>query len=259
MNASRAFTIRHRSLLSVGRVQTPVLALLYDRHREIQDFNSETYYKVAAVFDQKGSRYTGVWQGERLRDAAKAEAIAAKVKGNTGRIASYERTESKEYPIRLHDLTLLQREANGRYGFPAKKTLDLAQALYEKHKVITYPRTSSNYVTEETLPVMSKALDMLRGTEYGELAAGADRSRVHKGNKSVCNPAKVEDHHAILPTPKKPGSLSADEKKIYDLIVRRFLSQYYGPALYLNHTVITEMEERNSARESSSCLISAGR
>ncbi|SDT54770.1 DNA topoisomerase-3 [Paenibacillaceae bacterium GAS479] len=243
MNASRAFTIRHRTLLSVGRVQTPVLALLYDRYKEIEAFQSETYYRIEAQFDQKTVKYKGIWQGERLTDGAKAQALAEKVKGKKGRISRYDIAESKEYPYRLHDLTLLQREANGRYGFPAKKTLDVAQALYEKHKVITYPRTSSNYVTEETIPVMAKALDMLRGTEYAELAVGADRSKVHKGNKAVCNPSKVEDHHAILPTPKKPGSLSADEKKIYDLIVRRFLSHYYGPAVYRNHTVLTEVEE----------------
>ena len=190
MNASRAFTIRHRALLSVGRVQTPVLALLYDRHTDIQAFKSETYYKLQAVFDQNGFKYSGIWQGDRLTDAARAEALALKVKGKQGVIESYDQAESKEYPFRLHDLTLLEREANGRYGFPAKKTLDLAQALYEKHKVITYPRTNSNYVTEETLPVMGKVLDMLRGTEYAELAAGADRSRVHKGNKSVLQPVQ---------------------------------------------------------------------
>ncbi|MCM3748919.1 DNA topoisomerase 3 [Paenibacillus pasadenensis] len=243
MNASRAFTIRHRTLLSVGRVQTPVLALLYDRFKEIEAFKSETYYRIEAQFEQKPVKYKGVWQGDRLTDGAKAQAIAEKVKGKPGRISSYETAEAKEYPFRLHDLTLLQREANGRYGFPAKKTLDLAQALYEKHKVITYPRTNSNYVTEETIPVMTKTLDMLRGTEYAELAAGADRFKVHKGNKAVCNPSKVEDHHAILPTPKKPGTLNTDEKKVYDLIVRRFLSHYYGPAVYRNHTVLTIVEE----------------
>lgn len=243
MNASRAFTIRHRALLSVGRVQTPVLALLYDRYREIRDFKSETYYVVSAVMEQTGSSYTGIWQGERITDKAKAETIAAKVKGKKGQIQSYEVTDSKEYPYRLYDLTLLQREANGKYGFSAKKTLDLAQALYEKHKVISYPRTNSNYVTEENLPVMGKVLSMLGGTSYAELVLGADRSRVHKGNKAVCNPAKVEDHHAILPTPKKASGLSADENRIYDMIVRRFLAHYYPPALYRNHTVMTEVEQ----------------
>lgn len=242
MNASRAFTIRHKALLSVGRVQTPVLALLYDRHREIEAFRPETYYVVAASFLQEKTSYAGVWQGERLTDRMKAEAIAGKVRGKPAAIAKYESAESSEYPFKLYDLTLLQREANGKYGFSAKKTLDIAQSLYEKHKVITYPRTNSNYVTEENIAAMSKALAMLGGTEYAKLAAGADRGRVHKGNRAVCNPAKVEDHHAILPTPKKPSTLNADEQKIYDMIVRRFLAQYYPPARYRNHTVWTICE-----------------
>ncbi|MBB3110326.1 DNA topoisomerase-3 [Paenibacillus phyllosphaerae] len=243
MNASRAFTIRHKTLLSVGRVQTPVLALLYDRHKEITAFNSETYFVVQATFAQSDMVYKGIWQGDRITQQEKAETLAAKVKGKPARIISYETNETKEYPFRLYDLTLLQREANGRYGYPAKKTLDIAQSLYEKHKVITYPRTSSNYVTEENIPVMGNVLNMLQHTQaYGQLANGADRSRVHKGNKAVCNPAKVEDHHAILPTPKKPGTLSTEEQNIYDMIVRRFLSHYYPPARYNNHEVITEVE-----------------
>lgn len=253
MNASRAFTIRHKALLSVGRVQTPVLALLYDRHKEIAAFQAETFYIVRGTFEQSGFTYTGIWQGDRLTDKAKAEAIAAKVQGKEGIVAEYSVNETKEYPFKLYDLTLLQREANARYGYPAKKTLDIAQALYEKHKLITYPRTNSNYVTEENLPVMGKVLGMLQNTEqYGELAAGADRSRVHKGNKAVCNPAKVEDHHAILPTPKRPGTLNAEERNLYDMIVRRFLSQYYPPARYNNHVVITVVAEetfRTKAKE----------
>ncbi|RAP78245.1 type IA DNA topoisomerase [Paenibacillus montanisoli] len=252
MNASRAFTIRHKTLLSVGRVQTPVLALLYDRHTEITSFDSETYYIVQAQFSQRDFSYKGVWQGDRITKKEQAEALAAKVAGKPAKIASYTVNESKEYPYRLYDLTLLQREANGRYGYPAKKTLDIAQSLYEKHKVITYPRTSSNYVTEENIPVMGNVLNMLKQTAYGELASGADRSRVHKGNKAVCNPAKVEDHHAILPTPKRPGTLSAEEQNIYDMIVRRFLSHYYPPAVYNNHDVLTEVEQeqfRTRAKE----------
>ena len=198
MNASRAFTIRHKTLLSVGRVQTPVLALLYDRHKEITAFDSETYFVVQAVFSQEDFSYKGLWQGDRITEKEQADALAAKVTGQPGAIISYETNESKEYPYRLYDLTLLQREANGKFGYPAKKTLDIAQALYEKHKIISYPRTSSNYVTEENIPVMGNVLNMLKQTSYGELANNADRGRVHKGNKAVCNPAKVEDHHAII-------------------------------------------------------------
>ncbi len=242
MNASRAFTIRHRELLSVGRVQTPVLALLYDKHREIAAFTSETFFVVQAAFAQPKAAYKGIWVGDRITEREKAESLAAKVKGKPGRIVSFETNETKEYPFRLYDLTLLQREANGRFGYPAKKTLDIAQALYEKHKLITYPRTSSNYVTEENIPVMGSVLNMLKQTEYAELVEGADRGRVHKGNRAVCNPARVEDHHAILPTPKKPGALSAEERNLYDMIVRRFLSHYYPPAVYRNHEVMTEVE-----------------
>ncbi len=242
MNGSRAFTTKHNVLLSVGRVQTPVLALIYDRQKQIEAFTSLKYYELEGHFAQSLMTYKGMWQGDRMTDKAKADALAAKVKGKPARIASYEVKDTKDYPNKLYDLTLLQREANSRYGFSAKKTLDTAQSLYEKHKVISYPRTNSNYVNEQNIPDMHKALSMLQGTEYEELAHGANRSLVHKGNKFICNPAKVEDHHAILPTLRKASGLNPDEKKLYDLIVRRFLSQFYPPAEYKVHTVLTEVE-----------------
>ncbi|TBL80330.1 type IA DNA topoisomerase [Paenibacillus thalictri] len=243
MNGSRAFTTKHNVLLSVGRVQTPVLALLYDRQKEIEAFSSAKFYEVEARFTQQTTEYKGMWQGEKLTDPDKAAAIAAKVKGKQGSIASYEVKETKEYPFKLYDLTLLQREANAKYSFSAKKTLDLAQALYEKHKVISYPRTTSNYVTEQNIPEMHKALDQLRGTSYDALAEKAEKRFVHKNNKAVCNPSKVEDHHAILPTKKVAKGLSPDEAKIYDLIVRRFLSHFYPAAEYKVHTILTEVEK----------------
>ncbi|GIP41099.1 DNA topoisomerase [Paenibacillus sp. J31TS4] len=242
MNGSRAFTTKHNVLLSVGRVQTPVLALVYDRQKQIEAFSSLKFYEVQGFFRQGGTSYKGLWQGDRLTDPEKAQAIAGKVNGKPGRIASYEVKETREYPHKLYDLTLLQREANGKYGFSAKKTLDLAQSLYEKHKVITYPRTNSNYVNEQNIPEMHKALSALEGTSYGEWVRQASRQLVHKNNKNVCNPAKVEDHHAILPTAKKAGSLSPDEQKVYDLIVRRFLSHFFPAAEYKVHTVLTEVE-----------------
>ncbi|QNK60750.1 type IA DNA topoisomerase [Paenibacillus sp. PAMC21692] len=245
MNGSRAFTTKHNVLLSVGRVQTPVLALIYDRQKTIEAFTSLKYFEVEATFIQDDTTYRGMWQGERMTEKEKAEAIAAKVKGKSGRIATYEIKDVKEYPFKLYDLTLLQREANGKYGFSAKKTLDTAQSLYEKHKVISYPRTNSNYVTEQNIPEMHKTLQSLKGTTYNEWAEGANRSLVHKGNKFVCNPAKVEDHHAILPTNRKAGGLSPDEQKLYDLIVRRFLSHFYPAAKYKTHTVVTEVEGEN--------------
>ncbi|WP_244163216.1 type IA DNA topoisomerase [Paenibacillus pectinilyticus] len=243
MNGSRAFTTKHNVLLSVGRVQTPVLALIYDRQKQIEAFSSLKFYELEGHFAQGETPYRGMWQGERFTDGEKAAALAAKVKGKPARIQSYEVKETKEFPFKLYDLTLLQREANGKYAFSAKKTLDTAQALYEKHKVISYPRTNSNYVTEQNIPDMHKALNALQGTAYHELVQGANRNLVHINNKFICNPSKVEDHHAILPTNKKASGLSPDEQKLYDLIVRRFLSQFYPPAAYKVHTVMTEVEQ----------------
>ncbi|MFN0226434.1 DNA topoisomerase 3 [Paenibacillus sp. KR2-11] len=243
MNGSRAFTTKHKELLSVGRVQTPVLALLYDRQKEIEAFQSNKFYEVEAWFEQGETLYRGLWQGERLTDGDKAKALAEKVKGKRGRIESYEVKDTKEYPFKLYDLTLLQREANAKFGFSAKKTLDLAQTLYEKHKAISYPRTNSNYVTEQNIPEMHRALDQLSKTDYRGLVEGADKKFVHKNNRAVCNPSKVEDHHAILPTHKTPGALPPDEAKLYDLIVRRFLSQFYPAAAYKVHTVLTVAEQ----------------
>lgn len=248
MNGSRAFTTRHNELLSVGRVQTPVLALIYDRQKQIEAFDSEKFFEVEGSFQQGDTTYRGMWQGDRFKAKDKAEAVVARVKGKPGRIASYEVKDTKEFPFKLYDLTLLQREANGKLGFSAKKTLDTAQALYEKHKVISYPRTNSNYVNPENIPDMHKTLESLKGSvDYGSFAQNADKQLVHKNNKFVCNPAKVEDHHAILPTFKKPSGLSPDEAKIYDLIVRRFLSHFYPAAEYKVHTVVTEVGEGDAA------------
>lgn len=242
MNATRAFTTKHRELLSVGRVQTPVLALIYDRQKEIENFDSLTYYEIKAEFEQDARKYTGSWQGDRLTDGEKAASIAEKVRGKEGRITEYEVKETKEYPYKLYDLTLLQREANAKFGYSAKKTLDIAQALYERHKVISYPRTSSNYVTEQNIDGMHKVLHMLKSSSYKELAEGGRPNLVHVGNKAVCNPTRVEDHHAILPTLRRPGTLSKEEQNVYDLVIRRFLSHFYPAAEYKQHTVLTEVE-----------------
>ncbi len=243
MNGSRAFTTKHNVLLSVGRVQTPVLALIYDRQLQIEAFSSLKFYEVRGYFAQGETVYKGLWQGERIAGQEAADKLAAKTSGQPARIASYEVKETREFPFKLYDLTLLQREANAKAGFSAKKTLDIAQSLYEKHKVISYPRTNSNYVTEQNIPDMHRILDTLRGTAYESLAAGANKALVSVRNKYVCNPAKVEDHHAILPTKKRPSGLTPDESKLYDMIMRRFLSHFYPAATYKVHTVLTEVAE----------------
>ncbi len=243
MNTSRAFTTRHNTLLSVGRVQTPVLALIHDREKEIEAFQSQTFYDVWAEFKQDQIKYKGAWQGDRLTKPEEAEGIAAAVRGKEGKITKYDTKQTKEYPFKLYDLTLLQREANAKYGYSAKKTLDVAQALYERHKVISYPRTNSNYVTEQNIDGMHKALRMLGTGSYADLVQQANPNLVHKQNKSVCNPSRVEDHHAILPTLKRPGTLSKEEQNVYDLVIRRFLSHFFPPAEYKMHTVMTQVDK----------------
>ncbi len=243
MNGTRAFTTKYHVLLSVGRVQTPVLALIYDRQVQIEQFRSHTFYELEAIFTQGDMTYRGLWQGERMSDHARAQALMHKVKSQTGRIQSYEDKETKEYPPKLYDLTLLQREANAKFGFSAKKTLDLAQGLYEKHKLISYPRTNSNYVTEANIAEMHRTVETLVGSPYDEFARKADHRLVHIKNAYICQPKKVEDHHAILPTKYKAVQLAPDEQRIYDIIVRRFLSQFYAPATYRVHTVLTEVKQ----------------
>lgn len=243
INGTRALTTKCNTLLSVGRVQTPVLALIYDRQKEIENFVSETYFDIMGHFKQGSVKYTGKWQGKRILDLKQATTIAEKVRAKTGRILNFETKETKEYPPKLFDLTLLQREANSRFHFSAKKTLDIAQALYEKHKVISYPRTNSNFVTEQNILQMHSVLHSLKGTDYDKWITLANQSLVHQKNRTICNPDKVEDHHAILPTNKKAGKLTSDEQKLYDLIVRRFLSHFFPPAEFRTHVIDTEVEQ----------------
>lgn len=243
MNGSRAFTTRHNVLLSVGRVQTPVLALIYDRQKEIEKFKSATYYEVVAHFKQGEQAYRGLWTGNKMEQRQQAEAIAAKVKGQPAAIVHYDIKQTKEHPPKLFDLTLLQREANAKFSFSAKKTLDLAQSLYEKHKAISYPRTNSNYVTEQNIPEMHRTFNVLKRSAYAELMEQADIKLVHVQNPLICKPEKVEDHHAILPTRKQPGRLTNEEQKVYELIVKRFLAHFYPPAQFKLHTVQTEASD----------------
>jgi DNA topoisomerase III len=243
MNATRAFTVKWGELYSVGRVQTPTLALLVRREREIAAFVPEDYWEVFADFAAlDGRKYRGKWcgkDGSRLKQAEEAEAIAARVKGQPGAVESVEEKLASEKPPQLYDLTTLQREANKRLGLTAAATLKAAQSLYEA-KLITYPRTDSRYLTRDlvkTLPGVVRAAGAL--AEFRQVAAGADLSLVHPGNYRVVNDAKVSDHHAIIPTTEATSGLAAVEAKVYGLIVRRFLAQFYPEAKFLDTEVIT--------------------
>jgi DNA topoisomerase III len=268
MNATRAATIRGRAwvggVVSLGRVQTPTLALMVKREREIQAFVPEPYWLVHAQFAEAslampvgegGSAdapvhrsYEGLWfEGDetRLKEAKRAEEIAAKVAGKDGTVESVERKEQSERAPLLYDLTSLQRDANRRFGFSARRTLQAAQSLYEDKKAITYPRTSSRWLSGDLVPQLKPTAATLE--PIGEYAAaaryvlGLDQLPLAR----VVNDSKVDDHHAIIPTDveHEVERFSPDERRIFDLVARRFLAVFHPPARYARTTVVTLVEE----------------
>jgi DNA topoisomerase-3 len=260
MNATRAATIRGRAwvggVVSLGRVQTPTLALMVRREREIQAFVPEPYWLVQAGFDP---RYEGLWfdpiraddkdtpAGEetRIKEAERAEEIVNKVSGKTGTVESVERKEQSERAPLLYDLTSLQRDANRRFGFSARRTLQAAQSLYEDKKAITYPRTSSRFLSGDLVSALKPTAETL--LPIGEYAAAArfvlELEQLPLGR--VVNDARVDDHHAIIPTDVEHDveRFSPDERRIFDLVARRFLAVFHPPARYARTTVITLVED----------------
>lgn len=255
MNATMALSARHGGLWSAGRVQTPTLALLCRREAEIRAFKPEAYHVVTARFRSGEAEYDGRWFSgtqERLPDAARARAIASRVEGRTGRIASVERKRTEETPPHLFNLTDLQRAANARHGLPAAVTLQAAQALYERHKAISYPRTDSRHVSAETYRTFPARLRAVGG----ELApvAGLLLQRLRHPGKRVVDDGQVTDHHALLPTghAPDPARLTAAERQVYDLVVRRLLAALLPPAVHADTEAVTEVEGetfRSRARE----------
>ena len=260
INGSRAMTAFYKELLGgfqvtpVGRVQTPTLAILVEREEKIRNFQPRGYFELHGQFGVAAGSYPGKWfdekfkksadedaKAERIWDRAKAEEIKAKCEGKTGTVEETKTPKSESSPL-LYDLTTLQREANGRFGFSAKRTLQLAQALYERHKVLTYPRTDSRYLPEDNLPVVKKVLG---GMDDSSLAPHA-RKALDKGwitkTPRVFNNAKVSDHHAIIPTGASPDKLDEYEMKLYDLVARRFIAVFYPPAKYEVTKRITTVE-----------------
>jgi DNA topoisomerase III len=251
MNATRAYSVRfggRGNVLSVGRVQTPTLKLLVDREREIQDFKPEKFWTVHARFSRDGSTYDGVWfknKQNRLSEREAADRIAEKVRGGTGTVRKAQKKTATEKPPLLYDLTELQRNANARYGFTAERTLRAAQALYEERKLITYPRTSSRYLSKDMVDSLKKRVEAAGALP--DLATFAQKL-LGEGNlpisKRIVDDSKVTDHHAIVPTNKKSsGELPADEAKVYDLVARRFLAVFFPVARFENTTVVTEVRE----------------
>src|SRR5436853_4015894 len=250
MNATRAATIRGRAwvggVVSLGRVQTPTLAMIVKRERGIQVFVPKPYRLVHATFDP---RYSGMWfEGDETRifgDLARAEQIVAKVKGKAGVVESVERKEQSERSPLLYDWTSLQRDANRRFGFSARRTLQAAQSLYEGKKAITYPRTSSRFLSGDMVAQLKPTAATLQPIEDYSKAAEYVLALDQLPLGRVVNDAKVSDHHAVIPTDieKDLEAFTPDERRVFDLVAKRFLAVFHPPARYARTTVITLVEE----------------
>ncbi len=244
MNATRAATIRLRSsfdgAVSLGRVQTPTLALIARREEEIRAFKPEPYWTVDATFDAEAQRsYAGRFHAgaqPRVGTAEEAEAIVAAVRGGHGTITKLEKTKRSEKAPLLYDLTSLQREANTRYGFSARRTLAAAQRCYEEHKVLTYPRTNSRFLSSDMAAEIKPTAELVgHNREYAQGAAYVTVLDVLPLGR-VINDAKVTDHHAIIPTRSEHdlAKLSDDDRRVYDMVARRFLAAFHPEAVFEN-------------------------
>ena len=260
INGTRAMTAFNSKaggfyLTTVGRVQTPTLMIVVDREQKIRKFTARDYWEVRATFAAKTGNYEGRWfdpafkrdendpeqRENRLWDKASAEKIAGACRGKTGTVSEESKPSTQLSPM-LFDLTSLQREANGRFGFSAKVTLSIAQELYERHKALTYPRTDSRHLPEDYLPTVKTTLEALAGESgLAPFAREIVKSKWIKPNKRIFDNNKISDHFAIIPTPQPPKNLNEVQQKIYDLVVRRFMAVFYPPAEYLVTTRITEV------------------
>ena len=258
MNATRAYTLRYDALLSIGRVQTPTLALIVNKQKEIDAFVAEDYFEVQADF----GGYTGMWidqeEHTRIEKEETAKAIVQKVSGKQAVITKVEKEEKKTPPPLLYDLTELQRDCNKKFGFSAKKTLDIAQSLYEKRKMITYPRTDSRYLSDD---MKGKVHNTLR--RLNELEEYQPYTQPLSGNisftKRIIDNSKVTDHHAIIPTDGKlrVDSLTEEEKKVFSLVAARFLAVFY-PYYRYETTKVYAMAEQEQFLSKGTVVLEEG-
>ncbi len=261
INGTRAMTAFNSRdggffLTTVGRVQTPTLAVVVEREEQIRKFVSRDYWEIHASFLAEAGEYAAKWfdpqwkknpddaeiKADRVWSQREAQAIADAVRGKSATVTEESKPTTQASPL-LFDLTSLQREANGRFGFSAKTTLALAQSLYERHKALTYPRTDSRALPEDYLPVVKKTMGMLAGSGMNHLAPYAQQAMDEnyvKPSKRIFDNAKVSDHFAIIPTLQAPSGLSDAEQRLYDLVVKRFLSVFFPSAEFMVTTRISQ-------------------
>ena len=259
INATRAMTAFNSKaggfqLTPVGRVQTPTLAILVEREKKIRAFKPRTYFEVFGDFDVKAGGYRGRWfdeafrkgveedaRAERLWDREKADQIRAKCLHKVG-VVTEEKKPASQAPPLLYDLTSLQRDANGRFGYSAKRTLQIAQQLYERHKVLTYPRTDSRYLPEDNLSMVRSTMSSFVDPSLSVHADKALASGWVRLSKRIFDNSKVSDHNAIIPTGAEPKSLDEAQQKIFDLVSRRFIAVFYPAAQFEVTTRLTRVE-----------------
>jgi DNA topoisomerase-3 len=263
MNATRAASIRLRAAfdgaVSLGRVQTPTLALVARREEEIRAFVPEPYWLVEGLFGAANGDYTGRYLGGKRLPEEEANEVAAATRDQPGTITKLEKKEERETPDLLYDLTSLQRHANTLFGFSARRTLQAAQRLYEEHKAITYPRTSSRYLSGDLVEEIRPTAELVgHNAEYAK-AAKYVTALAELPLTRVVNDAKVTDHHAIIPTRSEHdlGKMGEDERRVYDLIAKRFLAVFHPEAVWERTRVETTVAE-HVFRTSGRVLITAG-
>jgi len=239
LNVTRALTCKYNAQLSAGRVQTPTLAMIVERENEIKSFKPKDYWTIQANFKGFSVQWQDKTSGQtRIFDRSLAENIVSKAAGQTGEVTEVKKESRKELPPLAYDLTELQRDANRRYGYSAKQTLNIMQRLYESHKLVTYPRTDSRYITEDIVPTLPERLKSISVGPYSKAAQNILRNRISV-SKRFADSSKVSDHHAIIPTEQyvNLSSLNQEERHIYDLIVKRFLAVLSPDFLYEQTTV----------------------
>lgn len=225
LNITRALTCKHNAQLSAGRVQTPTLALIVAREKEIKRFVPQDYYTIRARLDGFFAQWAGVGGETRLKDQARACTIASSLTGKPAAVTEMSRQYKHKAPPAAYDLTELQRDANRKYAYSAQETLSLMQSLYERHKLLTYPRTDSRYITRDIVPTLPERLRSVAVGPYAELARQMLKSQP-LSVKYLVDDSRVSDHHAIIPTEQTVllGQLTPQERNVYDLVVRRFLA-----------------------------------
>ena len=243
MNLTRAATKKMGDLYSIGRVQTTVLSLLVDRRKEIDNFKPEPYWQLHVQFYNEKGNWRGTWfkaELNRFENQNKAEEIISQIDKSTGIVATVKKQKKSQNPPPLYSLTELQRDANKRYGFAAQTTLNLTQSLYEKRKCLSYPRSDSTVLGTKNVDMTKRIVDNLSKT-YPDIFQGMDHNNLRKSNKRVFNDAKLTDHHALFPLKTAPHAVDPNERKIYDLVLRRFAAAFYPPCHFETTEIITKV------------------